>query len=106
MSNNSVSQQSPTIIEGLFSFELGGSERVGADVARECVRRGYKVAAFAFYGSDGPVRRELEAAGVECFDLSYLTRTRFVRRFTYQLALWRFFRHIKPHAIHNTTAPL
>jgi glycosyltransferase involved in cell wall biosynthesis len=100
MANNSGIRQSPTIIEGLFSFELGGSERVGADVARECVRRGYKVAAFAFYGSDGPVRRELEAAGVECFDLSYLTRTRFIRRFTYQLALWRFFRRIRPHAIH------
>ena len=90
----------PVLVEGLFSFELGGSERVGADVALECVRRGYRVLSFAFYGSDGPVRRELEAGGVECHDLNYLSRPRFVRRFTYQYALFRFLRSCKAHAIH------
>ena len=90
----------PVLVEGLFSFELGGSERVGADVALECVRRGYRVLSFAFYGSDGPVRRELEAGGVECHDLNYLSRTRFIRRFTYQHALFRFLRSCKAHAIH------
>ena len=82
----------PLIVEGLFSFELGGSERVGADVALECARRGYRVLCFAFYGSDGPVRRELEANSIVCMDLNYLKRARFVRRFTYQLALIQFFR--------------
>ena len=87
-------------MEGLFSFQPGGSERVGADVAIECVRRGYRVLAFAFYGSDGPVRAELEANGVTCADLNYLNRTRFVRRFTYLYALLRFLRAAGVHAIH------
>jgi glycosyltransferase involved in cell wall biosynthesis len=94
------SSDAPVIVEGLFSFELGGSERVGADIALECVRRGYRVLCFAFYGSDGPVRRELEAGGVECLDHNYLSRTRFVRRFTYRRALFRFLRSYKAHAIH------
>jgi glycosyltransferase involved in cell wall biosynthesis len=90
----------PLIIEGLFSFQVGGSERIGADVALECVRRGYRVLCFAFYDSDGPVRRELEAGGVECVDLSYLSRMRYIRRFTYQLALFRFLRRRNAHALH------
>jgi glycosyltransferase involved in cell wall biosynthesis len=90
----------PLIAVGLFSYQIGGSERVGADVALECLRRGYRVVCFAFYDSQGPARRELEAGGVECVDLSYLTRLRFVRRFTYQLALFHFLRRRKVHAIH------
>jgi glycosyltransferase involved in cell wall biosynthesis len=100
MARNRESPDAPVLVEGLFSFELGGSERVGADVALECVRRGYRVLSFAFYGSDGPLRRELEAGGVECRDLNYLSRTRFIRRFTYQHALFRFLRSCKAHAIH------
>ena len=90
----------PLIVEGLFSFKLGGSERVAADLALECMRRGYRVLCFAFYGSEGPVRRELEAAGVECLNLNYLERTRFIRRFTYQAALFRFFRSRKVDVVH------
>jgi glycosyltransferase involved in cell wall biosynthesis len=90
----------PLIAVGLFSYQVGGSERVGADVALECMRRGYRVLCFAFYDSDGPIRRELEGQGVECLDMNYLKRLRVVRRFTYQLALFRFFRRRKVHAIH------
>lgn len=90
----------PLIAEGLFSFEIGGSERVGADVALECARRGYRVLCFAFYGSNGPMRRALEAEGIECVDLNYLRRTRFIRRLTYQVSLYRFLRARRVHAIH------
>jgi len=93
-------EEAPLIAEGVFSFQVGGSERVGADVALECVRRGYRVLCFAFYDSGGPLRRELEAGGVECVDLSYLSRLRYVRRFTYQFALFRFFRRRKVRAVH------
>ena len=62
----------PLIAVGLFSYQIGGSERVGVDVALECVRRGYRVLCFAFYDSNGPMRAELEASGVECLDMNYL----------------------------------
>jgi glycosyltransferase involved in cell wall biosynthesis len=90
----------PLIAEGLFSFQMGGSERVAADIALECRRRGYRIVCFAFYGSGGPIRNELEAAGVECVDLNYLSRTRFVRRLSYQVALFRFFRQRRVAALH------
>ena len=77
----------PLIAVGLFSYQVGGSERVGADVALECMRRGYRVLCFAFYDSDGPIRRELEGQGVECLDMNYLKRLRVVRRFI----SWRYF---------------
>jgi glycosyltransferase involved in cell wall biosynthesis len=92
--------RAPLIVEGLFSFQLGGSERVGADVALECARRGYRVLCFAFYDSEGPMRRELEAGGVQCVDLNYLKRLRYLRRFTYQVALFRFLRRLDAHAVH------
>jgi len=93
-------ESAPVIVEGLFSYQLGGSERVGADVALECARRGYRVICFAFYGSDGPIRLELERAGIRCFDLNYLSRPRFIRRFTYQATLVRFLRQQNAYAIH------
>jgi glycosyltransferase involved in cell wall biosynthesis len=100
MAANVPDSRAPLIVEGLFSFQVGGSERVGADIALECVRRGYRVLCFAFYDSQGPTRGALEAGGVECVDLNYLTRMRYIRRFTYQLALFRFFRRRHAHAIH------
>jgi glycosyltransferase involved in cell wall biosynthesis len=98
--SSSVSSGVPVIAEGLFSYELGGSERVGADIALECLRRGYRVVCFAFYASDGPIRSELESAGIECFDLNYLSRMRFVRRITYPSVLSEFFRRNDVQAAH------
>jgi glycosyltransferase involved in cell wall biosynthesis len=95
-----INEAAPLIAIGLFSYQIGGSERIGADVAIECMRRGYRVLCFALYDSAGPMRDELEASGVECLDMSYLSRLRFVRRFTYQLALFRFFRRRNVHVVH------
>lgn len=100
VSNSLFAADPPVIAEGLFSYELGGSERVGADLALECSRRGYRVVCFAFYGSDGPIRRELESASIECFDMNYLRRTRFVRRVTHHLALAQLFRREKVRVAH------
>jgi hypothetical protein len=45
-------REAPTIAEGLFSYEFGGSERVGVDLALEFKRRGYQVVCFALHGSE------------------------------------------------------
>jgi glycosyltransferase involved in cell wall biosynthesis len=90
----------PLIAQGLYSFRIGGSERVGAQLSIEYARRGYRVVCFAFHGSTGPFRDYLESHGIECVDLNYLTRTRATRRLTYQFELYRFFRHRNVRAIH------
>ena len=90
----------PLIAEGLYSFQIGGSERVGVDMAIGFKGRGYRVACFAFHDSDGPFRRELEAHGIECVDLNYKRRFRATRRFTYQLEFYRFLKSRQVAALH------
>jgi len=90
----------PVIAEGLYSFQIGGSERIGAELAIGYARRGYRVLCFAFYDSDGPMRELLVNAGVECPDLNYLSRTRGIRRLTYQVAFAKFLRRENVRALH------
>jgi glycosyltransferase involved in cell wall biosynthesis len=90
----------PLIAQGLYSFRIGGSERVGAQLAIEYVARGYQVVCFAFHGTTGPFRDQLESQGIECVDLNYLTRMPIVRRATYQLELYRFLRRRGVRALH------
>jgi glycosyltransferase involved in cell wall biosynthesis len=92
--------EAPLIAEGLYSFQIGGSERVGVDLAIEFMRRGYRVLCFAFYDSDGPMRRVAESAGVRCLDFNYLRRRWGVRRLTYQVALYRLLKREGVRALH------
>ena len=96
----------PAVAQGLFSYQIGGSERVGADVARAVAERGYRSLCFAFYDSTGPIRDELEAAGVECFDLNFERGRRLTRRLTYQLSMYRWLRdhHVCALHVHHATA--
>ena len=90
----------PLIAEGLFSYQIGGSERVGVDVALEFTRRGYPVVCFAFYDSDGPMRAELERSGVRCLDMNYEKHHGISRRVAYQWKFWRMLRRERVHALH------
>jgi glycosyltransferase involved in cell wall biosynthesis len=90
----------PVIAEGLYSFQIGGSERIGAEVAIGFAKRGYRVLCFAFYDSEGPIKDTLVKAGIECPDLNYLSRKRFTRRFTYQVAFARFLKRENVQALH------
>lgn len=90
----------PLIAEGLFSYQIGGSERVGVDMAIGFKGRGYRVACFAFQDSQGPFRTELEAHGIECVDLNYKRRFRVTRRVTYQIEFYRFLKIQQVAALH------
>ncbi len=90
----------PLIAQGLYSFRTGGSERIGAQLCVEYAARGYRVVCFAFHGSTGPFRDYLESHGVECVDLDYLARKPLVRRVTYPIELYRFFRSRQVRALH------
>lgn len=90
----------PVIAQGLYSFRMGGSERIGTQLCIEYAARGYAVVCFAFHGSSGPFRDYLESRGIECVDLDYLARPALVRRATYPFELYRFFRSRQVHALH------
>lgn len=90
----------PVIGIGFFSFEFGGSERVGADLAYEFKERGYRVVCFAFHSSDGPIRRELERSGIRCLDMNYERIRGVVRRIEYWWRFWRMLRKERIDALH------
>lgn len=54
------------LTEVLFSFQTGGSERVGAAVARHAAGNGRSTSACATHGGPGPILHRLEEAGVTC----------------------------------------
>jgi glycosyltransferase involved in cell wall biosynthesis len=96
----------PVVAEGLFSYQFGGSERVGVDLALEFKRRGFQVVCFAFQDSDGPMRVELERAGIRCLDMNYLKYEKFggslriIRRVLYFWKFWRMLRKERIRALH------
>jgi glycosyltransferase involved in cell wall biosynthesis len=92
--------EAPVIAEGLFSYQFGGSERVGVDLALEFKRRGYRVVCFAFHDSDGPMRLELERAGIRCVDLNYQKFRGIFRRVLYYWKFWRILRKERVCALH------
>jgi glycosyltransferase involved in cell wall biosynthesis len=85
---------------GMFSYQFGGSERVAADLAKEFRARGYPVVCFAFHDSHGPLRDELERAGVRCLDLNYGAVTAQPRRLVYLWKVWRMLRRERVTALH------
>lgn len=100
-------EPTPQLAVGLYSYQIGGSERIGADLAMCYHARGYRVFCFALHDSDGPVRDRLEKAGVECMDLNYLRRPRGIRRrIGYQINLARLLqkRRVRALHLHHTTA--
>ncbi len=90
----------PVIAEGLFSFQIGGSERVGVDLAVEFSRRGYQTVCFAFYDSNGPMRAELETQGIRCLDMNYEKFTGKSKRLAYQGHFWSMLRRERVTALH------
>jgi glycosyltransferase involved in cell wall biosynthesis len=92
--------ESPVIAEGLYSYQFGGSERVAVDLAVEFKRRGYQVVCFALHDSDGPMRAELERAGIRCLDLNYEKFRGIFRRLLYYWKFWRMLRKERIRALH------
>jgi glycosyltransferase involved in cell wall biosynthesis len=97
-----TTREVPTIAEGLFTYRIGGSERVGVDLAVEFKRRGYQVVCFAFHDSDGPMRAELERFGIRCVDMNYdkFTGIGILRRAHYLWTCWRMLRRERIRALH------
>jgi glycosyltransferase involved in cell wall biosynthesis len=90
----------PVIAEGLFTFRIGGSERVGVDLALEFKRRGYQVVCFAFHDSDGPMRAQLEASGIRCLDMNYDKFSGVLGRLLYLWKFWQMLREERISALH------
>ena len=81
---------SAALTEVLFSFELGGSERLGADIARHASDHGIHTTVCSTHGGPGSIAESLEASGIECEALSAGPLGRLLRPL-------RLFRHLRRH---------
>lgn len=89
----------PTIVEGLYSFQIGGSEKLGAVLARAFAARGYRLVVASFFDERGPVRDELEAAGIECHGFGVASRSRW-SRFSLPRRVRAWLGDVRPAALH------
>ena len=92
----------PRLLEVLYSFETGGSERIGSVLAEGLTARNWHVIVAATHSSDGPMRAALVAAGLDCHGLDIEHRGRFGRRW----AIFRLCRHLKPDVLHAQHIPM
>lgn len=88
--------RSPHLLEVFYSFESGGSERVGAVLAEGLAARGWTVTVAATHSGNGPIRDALQAAGLPCHGLDIENHGRFARRW----AIYRLCRRLKPDVLH------
>lgn len=79
------------------SLGQGGAERQLVVLAGELLRRGHQVSVAVFYG-DGPLRADLQAAGVPVHDLHKGGRWDVV---PFLWRLWRLIGRERPHVVHG-----
>lgn len=96
---NVPATNAPTIVEGLYSFQLGGSEKLGALLARQLAARGYRTLVLSFFDTDGPIRAELEGAGIACAGLDVARRSRW-QRITLARELQDWLESHRPDVLH------
>jgi L-malate glycosyltransferase len=92
-------EPAPLIVEGFYSFQIGGSERLAAALVLAFHERGYRVIGVSFYDNAGPIRDQLEAAGIRCVGFNFDGRYRLGRPLL-QLELIRFFVQERPQVVH------
>ncbi|WP_070988388.1 glycosyltransferase [Halofilum ochraceum] len=92
----------PRLLEVLFSFDRGGSERIGAVIAKALAARGWCVDLAATHAADGPIRELLAGTGVTCHGLDIERHGRLARRW----AIFRLCRRLRPDVLHVQHIPM
>lgn len=84
------------ILEVIYSFDIGGSERLAAAIAQSAHKIGKSVGVVAINGTNGPIRDQLEQNGIPCYGINGGN----VSRFTVLFNLFKLFRKLKPTVLH------
>ncbi len=80
----------------LYSFDLAGSERLGAVIASRLHKDGINVSVMAIYGDMGPISDALIAEGIPCFTIDAGTKSKLCR----WLDCYRYFKQQCVDVIH------
>lgn len=77
-----------SITEVVYSLQTGGSERIGADIARHLSGRGVDVNVCATHGGSGPISDRLDSEHIPWYGATNRDENRFQRS-------WRIHRHLR-----------
>ncbi len=84
------------IMEVIFTFQIGGSERLAANIAKKLSERGYRISVCATHSGKGPISDDLESVGIACYAIDAESKNRIKRRYD----LFKTFRDNKIDVIH------
>lgn len=84
------------ILEIIYTFEVGGSERLAAAIASAAKKAGEDIAVCALNGDSGAVKDQLRNENIPCYGFD----SNKVSKFALLFRLYQLFRKIKPDVIH------
>lgn len=89
----------PRILQVLFSYQIGGSEVFGFELARQFAAQGVEVLCTALISTPGPMLEKCAQAGIKTIDLSISTTNPLTRN-GFSFRLTRALRELRLDAIH------
>lgn len=90
------------VMEAIYCFDVGGSERLGADIARELVASGFSAHVCATHTGPGLLSRQLRAEGIGCSWLRSPERS----PLSVLSDLYRLFRRERVDVLHAHHVPM
>ncbi|RUM94223.1 MAG: hypothetical protein DSZ28_04345, partial [Thiothrix sp.] len=87
------------LIEVIYSFSIGGSERLAATLAREFKGRGVNVSVCATHSAQGPISKELDKEGIPYRGFGFETRSR-LGKWLFPIQLYLYFKQQRAEVIH------
>ncbi len=84
------------IMEVIYAFEIGGSERLAAAIAEKISQYGESVSVCAINGDAGPIRTQLEKNNISCYGIGGGDISALAVRYR----LYKLFKQVKPDVLH------
>lgn len=84
------------IMEVIYAFEIGGSERLAAAIAEKISQYGESVSVCAINGDAGPIRTQLEKNNIPCYGIGGGE----ISALTVRYRLYKLFKQVKPDVLH------
>lgn len=84
------------IMEVIYAFEIGGSERLAAAIAEKISQYGESVSVCAINGDAGPIRTQLEKNNIPCYGIGGGE----ISALTVRYRLYKLFKQVRPDVLH------
>ncbi len=92
-------QKYKNLIEVIYSFSVGGSERLAVTLAREFQARGVNVSVCATHSAEGPMSDELDKEGIAFRGFGFETRSR-LGKWLFPIQLYGYFKRKRAEVVH------